>query len=161
MIYITGEIDDSKFAVFSTAMNDSEESAHKTIDIVLNSTGGNAYDAIAFHDRIKNSKKDVRITVYGACMSAAVLILAAGDIRRMSKNSWVMVHEDTTEVSDDMRVHDAEKILKHSRRLENQWDKLLEESTGTGADIWKHLHKVETYLLADECKELGLIDEIL
>lgn len=161
MIYVTGEIEEDKFSAFDEAMRDSEKSKSNIIDIVLHSTGGCAYTAIAYHDRIRNSPKDVRITVYGSCMSAAVLILAAGGIRRMSKNSWVMVHEDEPVYDENARVSDIEKAARHGRRLEDQWDALLEQTTGTTASHWRILHKAETYLLADECKELGLIEEIV
>ena len=161
MIYITGDIDDEKFQCFLEAMLDSEKSKSKTIDIVLHSFGGLAYSAIAFHDRIRNSSKEVRITAYGCCMSAAVLILAAGDIRRMSKNSWVMCHEDTAPSTKHIKVSDGEKAMKHARRMEDQWDVLLERATSTSAAVWHTLHKAETYLTAEECKELGLIQEII
>ena len=161
MIYITGDIDDLKFRDFCDAMFDSEKSSAKVIDIILHSYGGDAFSALAFHDRIKNSNKDVRVTVYGSCMSAAVLILAAGDIRRMTSNSWVMVHEDGVAKLKPQDVTALERYAKHYRRVEDQWDDLLEQNTGTPASTWKVLHKAETYLLAEECLELGLITEII
>jgi ATP-dependent protease ClpP protease subunit len=158
MITIIGDIDEDQYVSFLTQL---EEQSNNMIDVVLSSVGGNAMTAIAIHDTIKADPRKFRVTVYGSCQSAAVLILAAGSIRRMSLNSWVMVHEDTSLVDKHMKVTEAEKAAKASRMFETQWNRILEEDTGTRADVWENLHKEESYLTAEQCLELNLIQEIV
>jgi ATP-dependent protease ClpP protease subunit len=116
--------------------------------------------ALAFFDRIRSSSHEFIIVATGLVASAAVIILAAGDMRMMSKEAWVMVHEDEVLLDDSTRVQKACKDIKHYERLESQWNELLRQRTGTPAEVWADLHQKETYLDANECKRLGLVDKI-
>lgn len=159
---IIGMIDTEGYKEFSMALAELEKKPRQPVKVELNSEGGDVYDALAYYDRIRLSACEIHILVIGQASSAAVLVLAAGDERAMTANSWVMVHEDSTEGTlQDKRVGQAEKDLKHLRRLEDQWNKLLEDKTDTKAEIWGNLHAAETFLTADECLGLGLIHEII
>ena len=159
-IRIIGDIDEEAFARFDEELTLAEKK-HKDIDVILSSGGGLALDALAFHDRIKASTSNIHILAYGAIYSAAVLILAAGDSRRMSPNSWVMVHEDEVSLKKECRVKDAAKHILQSQRFEEQWSKLLAQSCSGTSEFWAKLHQKETYLTAQDCLKCGLIDEIL
>lgn len=160
-IRIIGEINEDAFRRFDIKLTRLEEDDGSEARIILSSDGGSAIDAISFFDRIRQSPLSINIEGYGIVASAAVLILAAGDTRKLGKNAWVMVHEDITDVEDHHKVRDAEKILKHNRRLEDQWNTILESVTTTSREEWAKLHMNETYLTADECLEYGLIEELI
>ena len=162
-LYIHGDVDNSLFSAFSQQLAELEAAKKvKAVEIELISDGGSAYDALAFHDRIINSRLDIRITGLGLIASAAVLILAAGDHRRLTRNAWVMVHEDDCgSLNKRGMVHQAEKDVAHLRRLENQWNFLMAASTKTPTKHWAKLHKDETYMTPEQCKSLGLIEEIV
>ncbi len=138
-----------------------EQNSDETIDIEITSHGGDALIAIAMYDKIKNHKRMVTTTAIGIVASAATLVLAAGFKKRMTKNSWVMVHEDTVMVGEDDRVAQAEKQVKIARLLEDQWNRLLADNTRLSANEWSRLHKRESYLTAEDCKKYGLVDEII
>ncbi len=167
-LYITGEINDESFHEFSQALAELEESSFELdenglglVEVELISDGGSAYAALAFYDRIINSHITVNITATGIVASAATLVLAAGDTRRMTTNAWAMVHEDTTDVTKGMMVSKAEAVLRHNRALETQWNELLESQTDTPVAVWEKLNREETFLDAETCKKLGLIEEIV
>lgn len=163
-IYITGEITVESFMRFQKKLNLILEETQQ-VYVELNSEGGDAYAAMAYFDLIqrknKNPGRAVNVTATGLCASAAVLILAAGKRRYMTKSAWVMVHEDTTPIRKGMQVSAVEKEAKHARRLEVQWAELLADVTSATSVYWEELHKNETYLNAKECLELGLIEEII
>ncbi len=117
--------------------------------------------ALAFYDRIRASKSNIIITAYGLVASAAVIILAAGDTRRMGKNAWVMVHEDTVVLDEDSRVTKAEGAIRSARALEDQWNNIMASRTKTAALMWGNYHQAEKYFSARECLKLGLIEEIV
>lgn len=159
-IYISGEINEETFKEFCQEM-DALEDTKEDIDIVLNSPGGNALDAIAFACRMRLSPCAITITVFGLAGSAAVMILAAGTLRRMTKESWVMVHEDMGSYK-NIKTTDLEQQAFIARQLENHWCILLQEFTGTSVDIWRDLHKRgDSYLTPQDCLKLGLIQEII
>jgi ATP-dependent Clp protease, protease subunit len=162
-INIVGDIDETAYLAFVESLDGMLEIDETTdIFIELMSHGGDAMVALAFYDKIRSVKGKVTIHARGIVASAAVIILAAGDERIMSKNAWVMVHEDTVFVEEDARVSKVEANAKTARRLEDQWNTLLEERTKkTFREEWAVLHKSETHLSAKECLKLGLATRIV
>ncbi len=167
-IYIVGDINHEAYLEFSKKLSKLERRGDKTIQIVLSSDGGDGMVGLAFYDRIRLSKDlghTIRITAIGLVASAAVIILAAGTKgeRRMTREAWVMVHDDTPNPHDvkNRRLVEIEKTTAHLRRIENQWNHILAENTKSIESHWDLLHKEETYLSAGECFYLGLIEEII
>lgn len=161
-IYVIGDIDWEAYENFSKQVTRLELESKKkdeTIFIELASDGGDAHVAIAFASRIRMSPCTIHIVAVGNVASAAVLVLAAGDNRRMATETWCMVHEDTAELNGS--VVELERESKQLRRQEVQWAKLLENLTGTAAEFWEQMHKETTYLTAENCLELGLVDSII
>lgn len=159
-IALIGTIDEVAYAVFSEELREYEKVKAKEVFVELSSGGGTAYDALAFYGRIRLSPCNVNILVTGLVASAAVLVLAAGDHRIMTKESWVMVHEDLAHKL-TARVSELEKTARHLRRLEDQWNTLLADSTTLSSAGWAQLHKTETYLTPADCLRHGLIEEIV
>jgi ATP-dependent protease ClpP protease subunit len=158
-IILSGGIDEESFKDFCEQMGELEEGPAGVIDIDLCSGGGDAYTALGFCARIRTSSCATRVVVYGSCQSAAVLILAAGTKRYMTKESWVMVHEDQAVPEGATSLIEVES--KQLRAMEDQWSKLLAEYTKTSAKKWAKLHKETTYLTPEQCLKLGLIDGVV
>ena len=159
-LQIIGEITDKSYKKFSKKLYELEISdPRETITIELSSEGGDAMAALAYSTRIRRCKTPIIIIAYGLVASAAVLILASGERRLMAKEAWVMVHEDSGVLEGN--TSSLERQVKHMRRLENQWNKLLAEYTTTEAEEWDFLALNETYLCAGECRDLGLVDKII
>ncbi len=160
VIILAEEISDENYAKFSEKLYELErDSKRKTAFIELCSPGGDAYSALAYASRIRNSRLDIVVYASGLVASAAVLVLAYGDKRLMAKEAWVMVHEDSGKLKGDVRK--LEKDAKHMRRMETQWCDLLEERTAFASENWKGLHQDETFMSAEECLDARLIDEIV
>jgi ATP-dependent Clp protease, protease subunit len=160
-IYIKDEINEESFVVFRKKVAGLLADSKKPIEVILTSQGGDAYAALAYYDFITSLDIDVHILATGLVASASVVILAAGDIRRMTRSSWVMCHEDQPTFEESARVTQLEHDIIHARRLENQWNEILAFETRAPASEWARIHKTETYLSATECFNLGLIDEII
>jgi ATP-dependent protease ClpP protease subunit len=159
-IQIIGAIDEVQFTSFSEALSEYEEAGTKRVRVELSSEGGNAYDALAFYSRMRLSPCEITVVAFGLVASAAVLILAAGDTRIMTRESWVMVHEDSVRKMSG-KVTEVEKFGRHMRRLEDQWNRLLAKSSTLSAEGWGSLHKAETYLMPEDCLKHGLIERII
>lgn len=162
-IYLSGDINEESFKEFCEQMDafENERNGDRDIEIVLNSIGGNALDAIAFLGRIRTSPCEVNVTVYGLAGSAAVLVLAACDYRKMTKESWLMVHEDDHS-NKNVSTTKLEQEAAIARLMEDQWSQILEDLTGTKKEVWADLHKRgDIYLNPKECVQLGIVDEII
>lgn len=158
-MYIVGEIDYAAYENFSRQLRKYELENKDRVYVEITSFGGDAYVSLAFADRIRRSTCNIHVIGSGLVASAAVIILAAGHHRVMTKESWLMVHEETESI--EKEVHDAEVSIKQLRRMEDQADKYLAERSNLTAKEWKEYHKNTTYFSAKECLEIGLIEEIL
>lgn len=159
-IYITGPLDDSAYSSFSSSLDELiKENPTRNVHIDLCSEGGHAVTGLAIAGKMRAAPCTFTVTVYGHASSAASLILAAGDVRRMSSYAWVMVHTSSGKLKGD-----AETLLAaalHWQREEQHWVGLLAKNTTTAASAWLALEKKTTYLDAEQALALGLIDEVL
>lgn len=162
-LYVIGDIDSESYSVFSEELSVLESTYEDgaEVELELSSSGGDTYSMLAFYDRIKTSNLRINITGVGQVSSAAVLVLAAGHTRRLTKNAWVMVHEDTVSTHEYMQTSHIEREARHNRRLEDQWSRVMASITKTSQMVWDDLSRAETYLSANECLKLGLIEEIV
>ncbi len=155
-IYLNGEVNDAMYLHFSSQL---DECTKATVHIDLCSEGGSSMAGLAIAGKMRAADKRFVITVYGHASSAASLILAAGDLRRMSPMAWVMVHTSSGKLKGD-----AETLLaaaKQWQRDEEHWAAMLAKNTSTPSSTWLALEKKTTYLDAEQALALGLIDEIL
>lgn len=162
-IYISGEISDESYVEFAEAFTKLYINPKvRKITISITSEGGNAYSALAYYDLITQASttKPVITIATGLVASAASLIFMAGTERHMTKNAWLMVHEDTVSGVEDMKVSQIEKEAAHGRRLENQWCTLMQEATGIEFSTWKALHEKETFLDVTDCVNMGICRRI-
>ena len=158
-IYIVGDISYNNYALFTERMTELESEGDEDIIVELTSDGGDSYVSLAYVGRIRKSKCIVRIVGNGYIASAAVLILAAGDRRAMTSESWLMVHEEAGEVNGNVALKEIE--IKQLRRMEEQADNALSSWSKVSASQWKEFHKQTTYFTAHECFKMGLIDEVI
>jgi len=133
--------------------------SNKRITIELSSQGGSQYVALAICGRFRSCGAPIEVRAYGAVMSAATLILAAGHVRKIAPETWVMLHD-----SDEKAKGTAERMMrqiKQSLREEDQWAELLEQFSKTPRTIWRNLSRKYTYLDANQALKLGIVDEIM
>lgn len=162
IIQIVGDIDEDKFKLIDGALSEMEADSRKAITIRINSCGGSVYDALAIVGRIKTSKCKIITEGFGCVMSAATMILACGNLRRISQFAWFMSHESRYEVTD--RSHTAAvNFVKQSEREEIQWAECMAKFTKMDFDFWKKTGTggKDAYFIAKELLEMGIVDEII
>lgn len=161
-IYLDGEIDQDSTSLFIKSLRYLDKTPGE-ITIILNSDGGDVSSGFAIYDSIKLCNNEVKIKVLGSAMSVSSIILQAADKRIMTANSRMMIHVG------DMEVEGHFKNVKRAVAENEAMDKIcvdiyLEKikevkSSFTKSQIQK-LMEFDTYLSAQRCLELGLIDEI-
>lgn len=159
VINLTGSIDGKAFRRFDMAMTELERLNSEGITIRINSDGGTAVDALAMLGRIENSKCHITVEGYGEVQSAATILLAAGDHRRISKYAWFMHHEDSDELKGTMSSIEAQ--LKQGKRAEAIWNKAMAEYTKKDYKFWSRTGVGEdAYFTPQELLEMGVVDEV-
>lgn len=120
----------------------------KSIDIWINSPGGNVSDGYNIYGTILKCKTSVDTHCLGMAASIAGVIFLAGRNRVMADYSWLMFHNPHG--GDNKRLLD---IMKGSIA------KMVGRSGKTEDEILAMMKK-ETYIYADEAKEYGLCDRV-
>ena len=89
--YITGQIKEpSEYTEWFDTIRHSGETDF--IILYINSVGGNLFTALQFLSVLNDSEATVVVQVEGACMSAATMIMLAGDKFILSPHSMFMYH---------------------------------------------------------------------
>ena len=129
------------------------------INLVLSSYGGDVYSMLGIIDYFKTLPVKVNTHCFGACMSAAAVILSCGTGKRtMTANSTVMVHEGSA--FEAGKTSDVLKGADHLKKLLENINRILGEVTNKSQEFWEGVSKQDTYLTAQECLDYGIIDEI-
>lgn len=160
VVWIVGEINDEMFMFVDASLTELEAAGRSSITIRIKSDGGDVSAARAIVGRMQASPRRIITEGYGSIMSAAVLILAAGNYRRLNRMAAVMHHEMIAqEVSG--RLTELDHFVATSKREEELWAKWMSEFTNHRAEYWLDLGKhVDANLTTDQCLLLGVVDEV-
>lgn len=160
IIRISGDIEDGNFDLLDFALTNMEAESRKAITIRISSPGGSVYEALSMIGRIQASKCQIITEGYGQIMSAAVLLLACGNKRRISQYSWFMHHESSMIVGGS--TSELKEELDQMEREERTWCTWMEQFSGRDKDFWFNAaQKKNFYLSAQECLDTGIVDEVI
>jgi len=137
-----------------------EKTKSDPINIIINSDGGDVYEALGMVDFIQSLDVKVNTICRGRAMSAAALLLCAGTgTRAASKNSTIMFHEISSGIygkSSDMKAN-----VQHTEKLEEILISIITANSKKDSNFWKERILKDYYLSPDEALELGVIDTII
>lgn len=132
----------------------------KTLNVYINSPGGDVFEGVAIYNMLKRHKAHVNIHVDGLAASIASVIAMAGDTIIMPSNAMLMIHnawmykagnsKDLREAADTLDKVDTS--IRQSY-LAKAGDKLSEDDLIA-------LMEAETWLTAQEAYDYGLCDEV-
>jgi len=129
-----------------------------SIDVRLNSPGGDVFDGIAIFNALKNHPAQVNIHVDGLAASIASVIAMAGDHISMARGSQMMIHEGHTAAAGT-----AADMARTSELLNKCSDNIAAfyaDRAGGTVELWRERMRAETWYSADEAVQAGLADEV-
>jgi ATP-dependent Clp protease protease subunit len=162
-ITITGSIDEDQYETVLKNLH-ALDSKEGTINIFINSEGGDVEQGLAIYDAIKGCKNFVRGMVYGTASSAASFILQACDERLMAPHAYLMVHIGE-ESSPSDHPKNKERWDKHQKELGKQMEdiylvKIKHKKKRFTRKQLQDLLEYDTILYAKDAIELGLADRV-
>jgi ATP-dependent Clp protease protease subunit len=129
-----------------------------TLNIYINSPGGDVFAGQAIHSMIKRHKAHKNVYVDGLAASIASVIAMAGDTIFMPKNAMMMIHNPWT-----IGMGNSTEFRKLAEDLDKIRESLIAAYEGHSAltrDEIISIMDAETWLTASECEEYGFCDVV-
>jgi ATP-dependent protease ClpP protease subunit len=129
-----------------------------TINLYVNSPGGDVYDATAIMNALRRHSAKVVATVDGLAASAASYIIQAADEVVMSPGSQLMIHDPW-----NMAMGNAEDMRANAAYLDQLADNIAAmyaRRAGGEAEDWRTVMIAEQWYTADEAVAAKLADRV-
>jgi len=131
----------------------------KTINLRINSPGGDVFDAVAIYNALKNHPAAVHAVVDGLAASSASFIAQSGDTVLMATGSTMMIHEPH-----GMTMGDASDHAKMAETLDKMGDTIASfyaMRAGGDEPLWRSRMRLESWYRAQEAVDIGLADGLV
>jgi len=137
------------------------------IEIQLTSPGGSIIEGLALFDFLRELSRaghTITTSAYGFAASMAGILLQAGDIRVMARESWLMIHEPKAGVIGSLgQMNDRIEWMKriNERVIDIFYDRSRDGAKKlTRKAIADRYNRKDWWISAPEALELGFIDEV-
>jgi len=131
-----------------------------TINVRINSPGGDVFDGIAIHTALKNLRtrgKTVNTFVDGISASIAAVITMAGETITMAQGSLLMIHNAVGFVVGD--AEELERVAAIMQKINDQIAGIFADRSGKKVSEIKALMDAETWFDSAEAIAIGLADK--
>lgn len=135
--------------------------AKKDIQIYLNSPGGSVYAGLGIYDTMQYIAPDVATICTGMAASMGAVLLCAGAAgkRTALKHARVMIHQPLGGA--EGQASDIEITAREIMKLKKELYEIISKHSGQPYDkVWADSDR-DYWMIADEAKEYGMIDEVL
>ena len=130
-----------------------------TIKLLINSGGGSVVSGIASMDTILRTQVPIHTYVDGFAASAATFLSVVGNYRFMSRNSYMLIHQLSTQFWGKYSEFEDEK--KNLDLMMNTIKNVYKEHTKLPMKKLDEILKHDLMWDAKTCLKYGLIDEII
>lgn len=131
------------------------------ITVHINSVGGDMYVGAAIYNRLKGLAGHVTTVNDGLAASAGSMIFMAGDDRKMSSGSNLMIHEAALFLFGYYQIKDLEDVTKHLEAHNKVGINIYAERTGRDKAEIAALVGAETWMTGDEAVAEGFATETI
>lgn len=135
--------------------------ASKDIQIYVNSPGGGVYAGLGIYDTMQFIKPDVATICTGIAASMGAVLLCAGAAGKRSAlpHSRVMIHQPLGGAQG--QASDIEITTREILKLKTELYEIISKHSGQDMEKVHHDSDRDYWMIADEAKEYGMIDEVL
>ncbi len=136
------------------------------VRVLISSDGGDVTEGVALGSMLEMYPGKVETLGVGLVASIATVPLMSGDVVKMTKNSFLMIHSPwggAIGTATDMR-NTADTLEKMDDMLVDFYVDSIKKRKKAGADTpmqVKTMMAAETWLTAQQAQELGFIDEVI
>lgn len=154
--------EDTNFIALEQFKNDLKNiKGAKEVVIKLNSFGGDLFAGKAIYDELKELKAHKTVKIMGVAMSAATVIMLAGDKVIANTGDIIMIHEAKCWTIDYFDAENAQRMADSLNACNKALAELYSKRTGKSVQVILNALHAEKWFTASEAKEWGLIDEVI
>lgn len=135
--------------------------AKRDIQIYINSPGGSVYAGLGIYDTMQFITNDVATICTGMAASMAAVLLCAGtDGKRAAlPHSRVMIHQPMGGANG--QASDIEITAREIAKLKKELYEIISKHSGTSyQEVWDASDR-DHWMIAEEAKAFGMVDEVL
>jgi len=161
IIFLGTPIDDTVAnLIMAQLLHLESEDPEKDIALYINSPGGSVTSLFAIYDTMQYISADVSTVCMGMAASAAAVILAGGapGKRFALPHARVMMHQPHGGAQG--QTSDIEIQAKLYVQMREQLNQILSDHTGQELEKITNDTDRDYWMLADEAKEYGVVDEV-
>ncbi|MEH6791261.1 ATP-dependent Clp protease proteolytic subunit [Parasphingorhabdus sp.] len=161
IVFVTGPIEDGMASIITAQLLFLEsENPKKDIYLYINSPGGVVTAGMAIHDTMQYIRPRVGTVCVGQAASMGSFLLAAGEpgMRMATTNARIMVHQPSGGAQG--MASDIEIQAKEILRIRASMNELYAKYTGKSVEEIEKAMDRDTFLVADEAKAFGIVDEV-
>ncbi|MFA5024102.1 MAG: ATP-dependent Clp protease proteolytic subunit [Patescibacteria group bacterium] len=162
-IVISGTISEQSASMFLEQITAFEYmDIAKPVSIYIDTFGGCVDSALLMYDAMKSCCMPVVTIGIGKCMSAGVLLLAAGEKenRFVTPNCRIMIHQISGAVIGNMT--EMQNSIDETKRLQDIYFDLLAKETGqVKSKIMNDISSCDYYMSAQESIKYGIADKLV
>ncbi len=129
-----------------------------TIDVHINSVGGEVFQGFAIYQALKEHPATVNVTVDALAASIASVIAMAGDHVTMARNGQFMIHDG--HVSMQGNAAELTRMVDQLNRASDNIASVYAERAGGDISTWRAAMQQETWFNAEEAVAAGLADSV-
>lgn len=139
------------------------KSDSKPIELFVSSYGGDIFAMFGLYDVLRTINCPVNTIAFGKCMSAAVLLVAAGTVgeRYATPNCAFMVHDFS---ADDMtgKIEYIKNDLKNLEYWRDKWAELMASHTKQPKKFWLKMcnRSGDHFFTSQQAVDYGVVDII-
>lgn len=162
-IFIEGEINAESACDFvKKILYLNREDSQKTIDILINSPGGEINSGMLMYDVIQSSKAPIRMYCIGRAYSMGALLFACGRHGRyMLPHTELMLHEPLLGNRVGGNSSSLKSVSDSLIETKKKMNKILSKHTGQSEKAVAKATGYDHYFSAEESVEFGLCDGIV
>ena len=132
------------------------------IEIIFNSPGGSVMAGMALFDHIlaiRENGHKVTTVSHGYAASMAGILLQAGDIRVIGKESYVLIHQISAGAVG--KIGEIEDVVKFLKLVSKRVLGIFADRSNKPASYFeKHWERTDWWLDSEECMKIGFVDDV-
>lgn len=129
-----------------------------TLNIRVNSAGGDVFEALAMYNTLRRHPANKRVSIDGMALSAATIVIMAGDHIAMAENAMVMIHDPWA-----ITMGDADDMRQQADLLDQVKDNIVvtyERRTGRSSKDLRQMMTDETWMKSAAALDNNFVDEV-